>query len=212
MGTGYDLYVLPTNPRYAPSSTQMSLFMRYLADKLSLGEVFAMDDAEGLPAAEAVSRMSKAAGSTGSAECNAYFPEGNADALFGRNTDAADPDENYWASGLTIYLTTVPVTFADWEDQRVTCPACGAPADMEALVYDRESDAPIPCKCGTATPIEKLTATRGVRFARMAIAFTGNQGWRRPPMGDRAAFKDPAFLSALQRLLGTPLEVLAVPT
>lgn len=85
---------------------------------------------------------------------------------------------------------------------------------MLKAVVDREDDftAPLKCGCGKKVAATEMKFKTLGRAACLAIVFTGNKGWYADRKNPRKAFKDVKFLPALEKLLGTPVEVLAVST
>lgn len=213
---GYNLYVVPRDPAFRPTPEQVEQAVRYLVERLDLeGREFGVDGEDELPLGDALERLRAAAGSpTGGAECLVSFDDLVSGEIFGYDPESETPDENYWADELKIQINGAPFPYADWEYEDACCPKCGTRIEQIAdlLVELRVSLEPVRCSCGAATPPHELRMTSGVRLAQFAVAFLGNRGWLHEVEDDREAFKDDSFLPALEEILGTDLEVLAVST
>ena len=212
---GYDLYIVPRDCEYRPTQERIEAVVRFLVDQLQITETFTVDGEEELSLEDAIHQLQAAAASReGGSEC-VVSPAGTlTDTLFGREPDAEDNDELYSADEIKILLHGSPFPYGDWDYEDAHCGTCGARlADIRDLLDDiRVSGRPVPCPCGAKTPPQELRMTSGVRIARLSIAFTGNKGWLHEVEDDREAFKDEGFLPAVEEILGTPVEVLAIST
>jgi len=95
---------------------------------------------------------------------------------------------------------------------RAACPACTQRFSQISEILDeiRATGDPVLCPCGAKTLPEDLKKSAGVNLASFAIVFTGNRGWYYEVKNDRDAFKDEEFLTTLEELLGTKVQVVAV--
>ena len=212
---GYDLYIVPRDSEYRPRKEQLETLVRFLVDQLQITETFTVDGEEELPLEDAIGHLNAAADSKeGSSECTVSLAGTLTDTLFGREPDAQDNDELYSAEEIKIHLHGSPFPYGDWEYEDAHCGACGARlANIRDLLDDiRVSGRPVPCPCGAKTPSQDLRMTSGVRLAQLSIAFAGNRGWLHEVEDDREAFKDEGFLPAVEEILGTRVEVLAIST
>ena len=212
---GYDLYIVPRDCEYRPTQERIEAVVRFLVDQLQITETFTVDGEEELSLEDAIHQLHAAAASReGGSECVVSLAGTLTDTLFGREPDAEDNDELYSADEIKILLHGSPFPYGDWDYEDAHCGTCGARlADIRDLLDDiRVSGRPVPCPCGAKTPPQELRMTSGVRIARLSIAFTGNKGWLHEVEDDREAFKDEGFLPAVEEILGTPVEVLAIST
>jgi hypothetical protein len=212
---GYDLYIVPRDYAYRPTQEKIEALVRYLVDQLQITETFTVDGEEELSLENAVQQLHGAASAKeGSSECRVSLAGTLCDTLFGREPGDEDNDELYNAEEIRILLHGSPFPYGDWEYEDAHCGTCGARlANIRDLLDDiRVSGRAVPCPCGAKTPPQELRMTSGVRLARLSLAFTGNKGWLHEVEEDREAFKDDNFLPAVEEILGTPVEVLAIST
>ena len=210
---GYNLLVIPKEATYRPTPPQITALVKFLAERLEIGGDWSVDGEDELATESALSHLRSACQSaTGGSECAVSFNDLVSGSLFGYEADAPDPDENFWADELKVFLTSTPVPWCDWEYEEASCPGCGQRFSEIGELLDevRGTGEPVVCPCGVRTQPEDLKKTPGVRFAQLAIVFGGNRGWHYEVKDDRNAFKDEEFLPTLESLLGTPVEVLAV--
>lgn len=215
MSQGYALHLVPRDPAYRPSPDQVTELMKFLEEQLHIVGELAVDGEDELFMKDAVERLRSAATSgRGGTECSASFDDLICGEVFGYDSESDEPDENFWADGIRIHLNAAPFPYGDWEYEDAHCPACGARITQIADLLEelRVSGDPLLCGCGAKTPPAELKMTSGVRLAQVSIAFTGNRDWYHEVEEDRAAFKDDNFLPALQDVLGTKVEVLAIST
>ncbi|MBV8880356.1 MAG: hypothetical protein JO332_10355, partial [Planctomycetaceae bacterium] len=161
----------------------------------------------------AIDQLRSAVQSTsGGTEAVVSFQDLVSGSLFGYDFDAPDPDENYWADELKLYLTPTPFPWCDWEYEEAACPACNQRFSQIGEILDevRLTGEPVICPCGARTLPEDLKKTPGVNLAMMAIVFTGNRGWLYEVRNDRDAIKDEEFLPTIEQALGTAVDVIAV--
>lgn len=212
---GYDLYLVPRDSEYRPSQEKIEALLRFLVDQLQITETYTVDGEEELAFEDALSHLNAATASKeGSSECTVSLAGTLTDTLFGREPDDEDNDELYRAEEIRIQLHGSPFPYGDWEYEDAHCGSCGARlANIRDLLDDiRVSGRPVPCPCGAKTPAQELRMTSGVRLARLSVAFTGNRGWLHEVEDDREAIKDEGFLPAVEEILGTRIEVLAIST
>lgn len=210
---GYDLFVVPRDCEYRPTNEQVEALVKFFVNQLQITETFTVDGEEELSLEDAVQQLRAAAASKeGGTECTVSLAGTLSDTLFGREPDADDTDELFDADELKIHLHGAPFPYGDWEYEDAHCGACGARlANIRDLLDDiRVSGRPAPCACGARTPPHELRMTSGVRLAQLSVAFTGNRGWMHEVEDDREAFKDEGFLPAIEEILGTKVEVLAI--
>ncbi|HLF94446.1 MAG TPA: hypothetical protein VJB14_13370 [Planctomycetota bacterium] len=210
---GYDLYIVPRDSEYRPSNERVKALVTFLVDQLQITETFTADGEEELPLEDALQHLRAAASSKeGSSECTVSLAGTLSDTLFGREPDAPESDDFYYADELKVHLHGSPFPYGDWEYEDAHCGGCGTRlANIRDLLDDiRVSGRPVPCACGAKTQPHELRMTSGVRLAQFSIAFTGNKGWLHEVEEDREAFKDEGFLPAVAEILGTPVEVLAI--
>lgn len=213
MSLGYDLYVIPREPTYRPSTEQVGALMKFLNERLEIAGDWSVDGEDELSNEAATEHLRAAGGSShGGSECIVSFNDLVSGSLFGYEPDAPEPDLNYWADELRIYLTANPFPWCDWEYEDASCPACGQRFTEIGHILDevRVNGEPVACPCGARTMPEDLKKSPGVQFAQLAVVFTGNRGWTYEVRSDREAFKDEDFLPTLEQILGTPVDVLAV--
>ncbi len=198
MAHGYSLVILPKEATFRPTPQQMSEMIKFLAERLEIGGDWSVSGEDEL--------------SNESAEAIVSFQDLLSGSLFGYEIDSPDPDENYWADELRIYLTGIPFPWCDWEYEEAACPACNQRFSQIGEILDeiRLTGDPVLCPCGARTLPEDLKKTPGVNLAQLAIIFTGNRNWVYEVKNDRDAIKDEEFLSTLEELLGTPVDVIAV--
>lgn len=109
MGEGWNLYVVPRTATYRPEAETIVKLMAFLAKQLEAPEGYTVNDGDDeLSAAAAGKTLAKASTSRASSECSAYTDEGNSEALFGWDPESDDPDENYWADGIRVQITSAP--------------------------------------------------------------------------------------------------------
>ena len=213
MAQGYSLYLIPTEPTYRPSPQQVTALVKFLAERLEIPGDYSVNGEEELSMESALEHLRAGVQAThGGTECVVSFNDLVSGSLFGYEPESPDPDQNFWSDELRLYTTALPFPYCDWSYEEAACPSCGQRITEihDELEEVRLSGDPIKCPCGAATLPEDLKKTPGVRFARFALAFTGNQGWHYEVAQDRDAFQDAEFLTTLEESLGTPLEVLAV--
>jgi hypothetical protein len=210
---GYDLFIVPRDSEYRPSNEQLEALVKFLVDQLQITETFTVDGEEELPLSAAVQHLRAATGSReGSSECTVSLAGALSDTLFGREPDGDDNDELFTADEIKIHLHGSPFPYGDWEYEDAHCASCGTRlSGIRDLLDDiRVSGRPVSCVCGAKTDPQDLRMTSGVRLAQLAIGFTGNRGWLHEVEDDREAFKDEGFLPAVEEILGTRVEVLAI--
>lgn len=213
MAHGYSLEILPKDPTYQPTPKQMTDLVKFLAERLEITGDWSVSGEDELSTESAIDHLRAAIQSThGGTEATVSFQDLVSGSLFGYELDSPDPDENYWADELKIYLLAVPFPFCDWEYEEAACPACNQRFSQIGEILDevRLTGDPVLCPCGAKTLPEDLKKSPGVNLARLAIIFTGNRGWMYEVKNDRDAFKDEEFLSTIEELLGTPVDVFAV--
>ena len=212
---GYDLFIVPRDCDFRPTNEQVEALVRFFVDQLQVTETFTVDGEEELSLEAAIQQLRAAAASKeGSTECAVSLAGTLSDTLFGREPDAEENDELYSADELRIHLHGAPFPYGDWEYEDAHCGACGTRlAGIRDLLDDiRVSGRPVPCACGSKTSPQELRMTSGVRLAQLSVAFTGNRGWLHEVEEDKEAFKDDGFLPAVEEILGTRVEVLAITT
>jgi hypothetical protein len=211
---GYTLHVVPRDPNFRPAVEQVNQLMQFLVERLQLGESeFSVDGEDELTVGDATERLRAAAKSSrGGTECSVPFDDLLSGGLFGYEQDAPDADENFWADELRIQISGAPFPYGDWEYEDAYCAKCNARIGQigDLLEELRVSGQPLSCGCGAQTLPSELRMTSGVRLAQLSIAFAGNKGWFHEVDDDRDAFSDDTFLPALEEILGTDLEVLAI--
>jgi hypothetical protein len=210
---GYDLYIVPRDSDYRPTHDQVESLLKFLVEQLQVSETFTVDGEEELSLEDAIAHLRAAAASKeGSSECTVSLAGTLSDTLFGREPDAEETDELYYADELKIHLHGDSFPYGDWEYEDAHCGTCGTRlSNIRDLLDDiRVSGRPVPCACGAKTRPQELRMTSGVRLAKLSVAFTGNKGWLHEVDEDREAFKDEGFLPAVEEILGTRVEVLAV--
>jgi hypothetical protein len=210
---GYDLYIVPRDCDYRPTAQKVEALVRFLVDQLQITETFTVDGEEELSLKDAVQHLRAAAASKeGSSESTVSLAGALSDTLFGREPDAEDNDELFSADEIRIHLHGSPFPYGDWEYEDAHCGTCGARlAGIRDLLDDiRVSGRPVPCPCGAKTSPQELRMTSGVRLAQLSIGFIGNRGWLHEVDDDREAIKDEGFLPAVEEILGTRVEVLAI--
>lgn len=213
MNHGYMLQIIPKEPTYRPSPQQMSGLVKFLVERLEIAGEWSVGGEDELDNQSAIDHLRAAVQSTsGGTEAVVEFQDLVSGSLFGYDFDAPDPDENYWADELKLYLTAVPFPWCDWEYEEVACPACNQRFSQIGEILDeiRMTGDPVICPCGARTLPEDLKKSPGVNFAQLAIVFTGNRGWYYEVKNDRDAFKDDDFLSTVEQLLSTKVDVIAV--
>lgn len=215
MAHGYNLLLLPKDPLYAPSADQMEKLVKLLCERLEITGDLSVDGEDELSVDDAVERLRAATQSTaGGTECTVTISDYLSTGLFGWEPGGDDPDENFWADELKVYLTAKPFPYGDWEYEELTCPSCKTVLrDVADLLEEvRLPGSPVSCPCGKATPAEDLARSSGIHMARLAVVFGGNKGWLYEVAQDRDAFKDEEFLANLGKTLGTEVDVVAVST
>ncbi len=213
MNHGYSLNIIPKEATYRPTPQQMTEVIKFLAERLEIGGDWSVDGEDELATESAIEHLRAACQSnSGGSECNVSFQDLVSGSLFGYEIDSPEPDENYWADELRIYLTATPYPWCDWEYEEAACPSCGQRFSQigEILEEVRLTGGTVICPCGAKTLPEDLKKSAGVNLAQMAIVFTGNRGWHYEVKNDRDAFKDEDFLPTLEELLGTPVDVVAI--
>jgi len=213
MNHGYMLQIIPKEATYRPSPQQISQLTKFLVERLEIAGDWSVGGEDELDNESAIDHLRAAAQSTsGGTEAIVEFQDLVSGSLFGYDFDAPDPDENYWADELKLYLTAVPFPWCDWEYEEVACPGCNQRFSQIGEILDeiRLSGEAVICPCGARTLPEDLKKSPGVNFAMMAIVFTGNRGWYYEVRNDRDAFKDEEFLATVEQLLSTKVEVIAV--
>ena len=213
MTHGYDLYIVTRDCEYRTTNEQVAALVKFLVDQLQITETFTVDGEEELSLEDALQHLRAAASSKeGSSECSVSLAGTLSDTLFGREPDAPETDELYYADEIRIHLHGAPFPYGDWEYEDAHCGGCGTRlANIRDLLDDiRVSGRPVPCACSARTLPHELRMTSGVRLAQFSISFTGNKGWLHEVEEDREAFKDEGFLPAVEEILGTPVEVLAI--
>lgn len=213
MAHGYSLYLIPKDlATYRPTPAQVTQLLQFLATRLEIPGEYAVNGEEELVLESAVEHVRAGVqANQGGTELIVSFNDLVSGSLFGYDPEMEDPDINFWADELRMYITAQPFPYCDWEYEEASCPACNQRISQpfEVLEEVRLSGAPVACPCGAKTLPEDLKKTPGVRLVQFAIAFTGNRGWKYEVRQDRDAFQDPDFLAALEKLLGVPLEVVA---
>jgi hypothetical protein len=212
---GYDLFIVPRDSEYRPTNDRVTALVKFLVDQLQITEPFTVDGEEELTAKDAIQHLRAAAASKeGSSECTVSLAGTLTDTLFGREPDAPESDEFFTADEIKIQLHGAPFPYGDWEYEDAHCQTCGLRlSNIRDLLDDvRVSHRPVPCPCGAKTPPQELRMTSGVRLGQLSVAFTGNRGWLHEVEEDREAFKDEGFLPAIEEILGTRVEVLAIST
>ena len=215
MTHGYDLFIVPRDCDFRPTNDQVEALVKFFVEQLQITETFTVDGEEELTLKDAIQHLRAAASSKeGSSECTVSLAGTLSDTLFGREPDAPDTDELYSADELKIHLHGAPFPYGDWEYEDAHCGACGTRlANIRDLLDDiRVSGRPVACACSAKTAPHELRMTSGVRLAKLSVAFTGNRGWLHEEEEDREAFKDEGFLPAVEEILGTRVEVLAIST
>ena len=213
MAHGYSLEILPRDATYRPTPQQMTDVVKFLAERLEIGGDWSVGGEDELSTESAIDHLRAACQSnSGGTEAIVSFQDLVSGSLFGYELDSPDPDENYWADELKIYLLALPFPFCDWEYEEAACPACNQRISQIGEILDelRLTGDPVICPCGARTLPEDLKKSPGVNLARLAIIFTGNRGWVYEVKNDRDAFKDEEFLSTVEELLGTPVDVYAI--
>lgn len=213
MAHGYSLEILPKDATYRPTPQQMTDVVKFLAERLEITGDWSVGGEDELSTESAIDHLRAACQSTsGGTEAIVSFQDLVSGSLFGYELDSPEPDENYWADELKIYLLGTPFPFCDWEYEEAACPACNQRISQIGEILDelRLTGDPVICPCGARTQPEDLKKSAGVNLARLAIIFTGNRGWVYEVKNDRDAFKDEEFLSTVEELLGTPVDVFAV--
>lgn len=213
MANGYSLYLLPKdNATYRPTPKQITQLMQFLAARLEIPGEYAVNGEEELSIESAVEHLRAGVQAThGGTECIVSFNDLVSGSLFGYDPEMEDPDVNFWADELRLHVTAIPFPYCDWDYEEASCPACGQKISQPFDVMEdiRLSGAPVACPCGAKTLPEDLKKTPGVRLVQFAIMFTGNRGWKYEVMQDRDAVQDADFLAEIEKILGTPLEVVA---
>ena len=210
---GYNLHIIPREATYRPTPPQITALVKFLAERLEIGGDWSADGEDELSTESALSHLRSACQSaTGGSECSVSFNDLVSGSLFGYEPDSPDPDANYWADELKIYLTALPFPWCDWEYEEASCPACGQRFSQIGELLDdvRGTGEAVACPCGARTLPEDLKKTPGVQFAQLAIVFDGNRGWAYEVKNDRDAFKDEEFLTTVESLLGTPVDVVVI--
>ena len=213
MAHGYMLQIIPQEATYRPTPQQMSDVVKFLAERLEIAGDWSVGPEDELTTVSAIEHLRAACQSTsGGTEAIVSFQDLVSGSLFGYELDSPDPDENYWADELKIYLTATPFPWCDWEYEEAACPACGQRFSQIGELLDeiRLTGDPVLCPCGAKTLPEDLKKSPGVNLAQLAIVFTGNRGWVYEVKNDRDAIKDEEFLPTIEELLGTKVDVIAV--
>ena len=213
MTQGYDVHVIPKEATYRPTPARITELVKFLSLRLEIAGDFSVDGEDELSTENAIEHLRAAAQSnSGGSECTVSFNDLVSGSLFGYDQDASDPDENFWADEVRIYLTAIPFPWCDWEYEDATCPACGQRFSQikDLLEEVRLTGSPVTCPCGARTLPEDLKKSPGVNLAQLAIVFGGNKGWHYEVSQDRDLFKDSDFLASLEQILATPLEVVVI--
>jgi hypothetical protein len=213
MAHGYNLEIIPKDATYRPTPRQMTDLIKFLCERLEIAGEWSVGGEDELSNESAIEHLRSACpASAGATEAIVSFQDLVSGSLFGYELDSPDPDENYWADEIRIYLTSTPFPWCDWEYEEAACPACGQRFSQIQEILDeiRLTGAPVLCPCGAKTLPEDLKKSAGVNLAQFAIAFTGNRGWYYEVKNDRDAFKDEEFLQTVEELLGTKVDVIAV--
>jgi len=213
MAHGYSLEILPKDPTYSPTTQQIKDLVKFLAERLEITGDWSVGGEDELDNQSAIDHLRAAVQSaSGGTEASVSFQDLVSGSLFGYDFDSPEPDENYWADELKLYLTATPFPWCDWEYEEAACPACNQRFSQIGELLDevRLSGDTILCPCGARTLPEDLKKTPGVTLAQMAIVFTGNRGWLYEVRNDRDAFKDEEFLPTVEQALGTKVDVIAV--
>jgi len=212
MNHGYMLHIVPQDPVYRPSPQQISQLVKFLVERLEIAGDWSVGGEDELDNQSAIDHLRAAAQSTSGTEAGVSFQDLVSGSLFGYDFDSPEPDENYWADELKLYLTATPFPWCDWEYEEAACPACNQRFSQIGEILDevRLTGDTVLCPCGARTLPEDLKKTPGVSLAQMAIVFTGNRGWLYEVRNDRDAFKDEEFLPTLEQALGTKVDVIAV--
>ena len=116
MAHGYSLVILPKEATFRPTPQQMSEMIKFLAERLEIGGDWSVSGEDELSNESAIDHLRAAcASSGGGTEAIVSFQDLLSGSLFGYEIDSPDPDENYWADELRIYLTGIPFPWCDWE-------------------------------------------------------------------------------------------------
>ena len=213
MAHGYNLVIIPEEATYRPSPQQMTSLIKFLCERLEIMGEWSVGGEDELSNESAIDHLRAACpASAGATEAIASFQDLVSGSLFGYEQDSSEPDENYWADELRIYLTATPFPWCDWEYEEAACPACTQRFSQIGEILDeiRLTGDPVLCPCGAKTLPEDLKKSAGVNLASFAILFTGNRGWFYEVKNDRDAFKDEDFLATVEELLATKVQVVAV--
>lgn len=213
MAHGYSLVIFPKEATYRPNSQQMTDLVKFLAERLEIGGEWGVGGEDELSTESAIDQLRAACQSTsGGTEATVSFQDLLSGSLFGYEIGSPDPDENYWADELKIFLTATPFPWCDWEYEEAACPSCNQRFSQIGEILDevRQTGDPVICPCGAKTAPEDLKKSAGVNLAQLAIVFTGNRGWFYEVKNDRDAIKDEEFLPMIEELLGTKVDVIAV--
>lgn len=213
MNHGYMLQIIPKEATYRPSPQQMSGLIKFLVERLEIAGEWSVGGEDELDNESAIDHLRAAVQSnTGGTEAIVEFQDLVSGSLFGYDFDSPEPDENYWADELKLYLTATPFPWCDWEYEEAACPACNQRFSQIGEILDevRLTGDTVLCPCGARTLPEDLKKSPGVNLAMMAIVFTGNRGWYYEVRNDRDAFKDEEFLTMIEQLLSTKVDVIAV--
>jgi hypothetical protein len=213
MNHGYSLVIFPKDATYRPTPQNMTSLVKFLAERLEIDGDWSVAGEDELSTESAIEQLRAACQSkSGGSESTVSFQDLVSGSIFGYELDSPDPDENYWADELKLYLTATPFPWCDWEYEEAACPACGQRFSQvgEILEEVRLTGSPVICPCGAKTLPEDLKKSAGVNLAQFAIVFTGNQGWHYEVKNDRDAIKDEEFLSTIEESLGTAVDVIAI--
>lgn len=211
---GWNLHVVPKDPKYRPAPETLRNLMTFLAERFGAPEGYSVDEEDDLVVSEAVVQMARSSETQPRALCRVFLEDEATGDLFGWREDDDDPDANFWADGIRVQITSHPAPFFDYEmGDDALCPFCKK--SMLDPIVDRSDDdfsAPLACACGKSFPSADLKFKKRGRAACLSVALIGNRGWRGDYRNPRKAFKDAGFLPALEKTLGTPIEVLAIAT
>lgn len=213
MTHGYMLQIIPKEATYRPTPQQITDAVKFLAERLEIEGDWSVGGEDELSTESAIEQLRAACQSaSGGTEATVSFQDLVCGSLFGYEMGSPEPDENYWADELKIFLTATPFPWCDWEYEEAACPGCTQRFSQigEILEEVRLTGEPVLCPCGAKTLPEDLKKSAGVNLAQLAIVFTGNRGWYYEVKNDRDAVKDEEFLPTIEELLGTPVDVVVV--
>jgi hypothetical protein len=213
MNHGYDLYIVPKDAVYRPGPAQFTDLIKFLSERLEIIGDWTVDGEDDLPTESAIGHLrASCQAATGGSEATVSFNDLVSGSLFGYEAEQPDADQNYWADELRLFVTSKPFPCADWEYEEAACPACNQRFSQIGEILDevRLTGDPVTCPCGASTLPEDLKKTPSVSLVQFALIFAGNRGWHYEVKNDRDAIKDEEFLPEIEKLLGTPVEVLAI--